>query len=195
MYCNSQHSRFGPSPGTPLSGESHISAQTYFHTKFSKTSCFRRECLARSRDSWNVSHVDVIGFVASHHLVAGNARSDGMHDRPLRSRDLPTTLRLFRRQRDGLAASHVYFELAIFNVDSAPYDFTGLTHSLECPSTQAEVHGRLPFTHRSSIAPSKMRGRHCTRNLEYPYELIFVFFSVAYVVQRIFRRIAQRIPH
>ena len=73
----------------------------------------------------------MVRLVPGHHLVAGDAVGDRVHDRPLRRRDLPAALRFFVRQLDHLAAAEVRFQRAVLDEDAAPDDLAGLADAFQ----------------------------------------------------------------
>src|SRR5690242_11765130 len=55
-----------------------------------------------------IRDLDVIGFVAGHHLVARDAVGDGVHDRPLRGGCIPAALRFGHRKLYHAGAAKVH---------------------------------------------------------------------------------------
>src|SRR5205814_965323 len=70
------------SPDT--SRQLNISAEMNLQTKFGEHRSFDAASAMRLLRVGSVHDLDVIRFMASHHLIARNPMEDGMHDRPLR---------------------------------------------------------------------------------------------------------------
>ena len=68
-----------------------------FETRFAEECSFHRKRSVGALGVVAIGHLNVIGFMASHHLIARDTVKNGVHNRPLRSRTAPTPFRLFHR--------------------------------------------------------------------------------------------------
>src|ERR1700720_271657 len=73
-------------------------ADAHFHSQIAERGGLHSQGSVRCGSVGRIGHLDVVGFVTGHHLIARDAVSHGVHDGPLRSGDLPSSLGLFTRQ-------------------------------------------------------------------------------------------------
>ena len=83
-----------------MSPKLHIAAQMHFEAEFGEHSGFDAAGAMGLLLVGRVDDLDVIGFVAGHHLVAADAIEHCMHDRPLRSRFAPAPFGFLLREAD-----------------------------------------------------------------------------------------------
>src|ERR1043166_636272 len=93
-------------------------------------------CLAKTG---RIDNLDVIGFVARHHLIAGNAIEHGVHDGPLGRGFSPAMLRFLVRKFDDLRDAEIAVQFAVHHKDSAPYDVAGLGDTLDGAAAEPEI--------------------------------------------------------
>src|SRR5947209_325723 len=110
----------------------------------------------------------MVGFMASHHLIARDAVRDGVHDRPLRGCRAPAALGFFKGEMDRFAAADVHVELIVLDEDAAPDDFAGFADAFEGAAAEAEVHGRLAFAGGAGPAALEMAGGSGAADFEDP---------------------------
>ncbi len=142
-----------------------------------------------------VGDLDVVGFVAGHHLVSRDAVGHGVHDRPLHRRLFPAAFRFRERERDYFGAAEVHLEFPAFNEDAAPDDFTGFGDAAHGAATKAEIHRRLAERVGASVSADVVRGRGAARDQKHPY--IFVGRAAGVggaptqIVERVFDGLAE----
>src|SRR5690242_18741688 len=153
-------------------------------SEFAKHGRLRRERAIGLFRTGRVCHLNVIGLVTRHHLIAADAIGDRVHDGPLRCRDLPAALGLLARQLANGGAAQIGLERAMIDEHPAPHDFARLADAFHYPSAKAEVHGRLTLAHDAGISIDEMPGRCGAADLEYPDELAVVILAVTKIVKR-----------
>src|SRR5215471_13013332 len=131
-----------------------------FEPKFREHRGFDTASSMRLRPARSVNDVDVIRFVASHHLVSRNAIEHSVHDRPLRGGLLPAARGLFLGKFHRLADAKVAMKAAIHDKNPAPNDVPGLGDALDGATTEAEVHRRLALAHGTLKSADQVRWRH-----------------------------------
>ena len=99
--------------------------------------------------SGRIRHLNVIGLVPRHHLIARNAVRHRVHDGPLRRGDAPAALSFLARQVANRRAPQIGLEFAVVHENAAPDDLARLADALHRAAAQAEIHGRLPLAHRA----------------------------------------------
>ncbi len=153
-----------------------------------------------------VDDLDVVAFVFGHHLVAGDAGEDGVHDGPLAGGEIPAVLGFGLGELDGLADAGVEFKAAGFDEDAAPDDPSGLADAFHGASAEAEVHGRLAFGGDAGPAVDEVGGRDGAGDFEDPDVVVDGAFAVgvfsfagvvaapAEVVEGVVGRVAELFP-
>ena len=116
-----------------------------------------------------VGDLDVVGLVAGHHLIAGNAVGDGVHDGPLGGRLLPAALGLGGGQGDDGGAAEVHLEFTSVDVNAAPDDFAGFGDAAEGAAAEAEIHVGLAVGIGAFPATDVVGGRSAAGNEEHPH--------------------------
>src|SRR5579862_5948541 len=171
-----------------------IAADTHFHPQVAERRGLHCHGLVGGCGAGRISHLDMVGFVTGHHLIARDAVSHGVHDGPLRSGDPPSAFRFFARQIAHAGASEIGFQTAAFHEDAAPNDLARFADAFHRPAAEPEVHGRLALTYLTGIPPDEVLGRRSAADLEHPHEFALVIFPVAHIVQRRFRIVAELGP-
>ncbi len=121
---------------------------------------------------WGVGDVDVIGAVAGHELVAGDAGEDGMDDGPLVGGLVPAAFGLLRRQRNRGAEAEVAVKGSVFDEDAAPDEAAGFADAFERAPTEGEVHGWLAGGGGARVAADEVIRGCGAGDLEEPDELV-----------------------
>ncbi|MFM1942847.1 MAG: hypothetical protein RI897_1829 [Verrucomicrobiota bacterium] len=142
-----------------------------------------------------VGDLDMVGLVAGHHLVSGDAVGDGVHDRPLGGGGLPAAFRFFAGEFDDFGASEVHVELVIFDEDTGPDDFAGAGDAAEGAAAEREVHGGLAEAFGAFPSVDEVGGWGGATNEEDPDVVTgaagAVVIAPTEVVQRIFDGLAE----
>ena len=142
--------------------------------------------------------MDVVGLVPGHHLVAGDAVGDSVHNGPLRGGRAPAAFGLSSGQFDDATASDVHVQGVILNEDATPHDFPGFAHALASAAAEGEIHVGLAFGRRAFVPADVVCGRRAARDEEDPHVVVNavspVVFAPAEVVQGVFRRLTQSAP-
>ncbi len=119
-----------------------------------------------------VNDLDVIAFVARHHLIARHAVGHGVHDRPLRRRRLPAPLSLGsaaippRRPGRGPCSTGHRHE------HPRPDDFARLANALERAAAETKVHRRLPLAARAAPTADEMSRRGGAADQKHPNVIV-----------------------
>ena len=92
---------------------------------------------------FGVCDLDVVGFVASHHLVAGDAIGDGVHNGPLRGGGLPAAVGFALWKFYDATATNIHVQFVILNKDAAPDDFAGFAHAFAGAAAEWKIHAGL----------------------------------------------------
>ena len=147
---------------------------------------------------FGISDLDVVGFVAGHHLVAGDAVGDGVHNGPLRGGGTPAAVGFCLWEFDDATAANVHVQFVILNEDAAPDDFAGFAHAFAGAAAEWEIHVGLAFGRGAFVAVDIVCGRRAARDEEDPYVVVNaispVVFAPAQVVQGVFGWLFQRFP-
>jgi hypothetical protein len=160
------------------SNQLHVSAKVHFQSKFGEHGGFDTAHAMSLFFGRGVDDLDVIGFVAGHHLVAANAIKHGVHDRPLRSGLAPAAFGFFLREADNFGDAEVAMQFAVHDEYAAPDDVTWFGNAFEGSATEAEIHWRLAFAARAFEATNEMGGRRCAGDEEDPDVIIHAVVSV-----------------
>src|SRR4051812_20390138 len=104
----------------------HIATNGNFEAHLAKRDSLRSQRQLRASGIGSISHLNVIGLVTSHHLVARDPGRDGVHDWPLRRCNTPAALGLLAGQLNRPRASQVGHERPIVYENAAPDHFTWL---------------------------------------------------------------------
>mmetsp|Transcript_29872 Transcript_29872/g.75171 ORF Transcript_29872/g.75171 Transcript_29872/m.75171 type:complete len:248 (+) Transcript_29872:822-1565(+) len=147
-----------------------------------------------------VHHLNVVGLVTGHHLVAADSMQNSAHDRPLRCGVQKTTFGLFSWQIDHRSTAQIYVQDTIHQEYSTPHDLSRFTDTFQRTTTQWKVHGGLALTTCPLVSILKVRWRSRTRDLKHPHKLIhavvtLVLRAPANVMQSGGRIEAQLGPH
>ena len=144
-------------------------AQADFDSELSGEGRFGVESEVGVVSGIGVDHLNVVGLVAAHHLVARYAIGDGVHDRPLGRGFLPAAFGFFARELNRLGATEVHFEFAAFDEDATPHDLAGPGDAADSAAAQTEIHGRLAKGLSAFVAIDVMRRRSTAGDQEHPY--------------------------
>ncbi len=91
--------------------------------------------------------MNVIGFMAGHHLISRNSIEYTVHNRPLRRGLTPTARSLFFGKFSGLTNTEVAMQPAVHDKDPAPNDVAGLGNTFDRAAAEPEVHRGLALAH------------------------------------------------
>ncbi len=108
-----------------------------------------------------IDDLNVVGFVAGHHLVASDAFEHGVHDGPLRCGFLPAAIGFGFGQFHDFGDADVGLEFAIHDENAAPDDVAGFADAFERATAEAEVHRGLSLG-RSTFPAADEVGRRCS---------------------------------
>src|SRR5262249_12875574 len=92
----------------------------HFQTKFGQRGRFYPTGAVSLPFVRSVNDLNMIGFMAGHHLVAGDAVEYGVHDRPLRRGFAPAALGFLQWQFDNFRDAEIAMKLSIHDEHSAP---------------------------------------------------------------------------
>src|SRR5258706_1224238 len=90
-----------------------------------------------------INNLNMIGFVARHHLIARHTLDDRMHDRPLRRGFAPASFGFFFRKSYYPADSEIAVQSSIHHENPAPDNMPRFRDPLQCSAAKAEIHRRL----------------------------------------------------
>ena len=163
----------------------------------------RQRAAVGGRGVLRVGHLDVVGLVTRHHLVARDAIRHRVHDRPLRRGGIEAAPGFGCGQRHDLRAADVHPETLVPPVavdpDAAPDDLARPAHARQRAASEPEVHGRLPEALGPTPAADEVGGGRAAGNLEDPDPLVggarLIPVSPADVVQGVLGGLAEFLVH
>ena len=106
-----------------------------------------------------VHDLDMVRLVAGHHLVAGHAVSDRMHDRPLDGGLLPAAFGFGGGERDDLGSAQIHLEATVLDEDAAPDNLARLRDAADRAAAEPEVHRGLSQRVGALVSADLMGGR------------------------------------
>ena len=146
-----------------------------------------------------IGHLNMVGPMAGHHLIAADTVQHRVHDRPFAVGQMPAALGFLIRQGDHAGAADVHAQPPTLDKNARPDDFTGMGHAAQGAASFAKKHRRLAHAVRAHVATDIMRRRHRARNFQHPDKGIGaargVKIAPAQIVKRGFHRLAQRPVH
>jgi hypothetical protein len=121
---------------------------------------------------WGICDVDMVGAVAAHELVAGDAVEDGMDDGPLVGGRTPAAFGFIRGKAHDGAETEVNLKCTGLYEHAAPDDLARLANAFERTSAEGEIHGRLALTMSAGVTSDEVVGGRGAGDLEEPDELV-----------------------
>src|ERR1035437_6220087 len=179
----------GPAPAQDVTAQMDLEAEGVEHGGF------RSQRAIGIFTAGGVGHLDMVGTVPGHELVASDAVHYRVQTRPFVGSRTGSPLGLFCWERDGRGAADVGVEPSVHHEHSTPHHLARLAGALERPAAEGEVHGGLALADRARIAVFEVRGGHRARDLEHPHEVVAVPVAPTHVVQSGRGIEAQRRPH
>ena len=136
--------------------------------------------------------------MASHHLVAGDAIGDGVHNGPLRGGGLPAAVGFALWKFYDATATNIHVQFVILNKDAAPDDFAGFAHAFAGAAAEWKIHAGLALGRGAFVAVDIVCRRRAARDEEDPYVVVNAIFPIVFtpaqVVQGVFGWLPQSSP-
>src|SRR5580698_6819655 len=129
----------------------------------------------------------MVRFMPSHELILADAAQDGVHDRPLRCRDRPSSLSFRIGKRNRLGTANIGVQFSVFDKHPAPHNFSRLADTLDRAAPQGKVHRGLAFADCLFVSVRQMSGRNRTRDFEYPYKFLTAIYRERLTVANIMK--------